>query len=89
MEISNLSGAEFKALVLRILKELSEDLSSMKKDPVRKEGYANWNKEQFTGNYSRVDEAENQINDLEHNEAKNNQSEQQEKKKESKKMRIV
>ena len=32
------------------------------------------------GNNSRVDEAENQINDLEHKEAKNNQSEQREEK---------
>ena len=31
MEISNLSDAEFKTLVIRILKELSEDLSSIKK----------------------------------------------------------
>ena len=32
------------------------------------------------GNKSRVSEPENQINDLEHKEAKNNQSEQQEEK---------
>ena len=31
MEISNLSDAEFKTLVIRKLKELSEDLSSIKK----------------------------------------------------------
>ena len=31
MEISNLSDAEFKTLVIRMLKELSEDLNSMKK----------------------------------------------------------
>ena len=31
MEISNLSDAEFKTLVLRMLKELSEDLTSIKK----------------------------------------------------------
>ena len=31
MEISNLSDAEFKTLVIRVFKELSEDLSSMKK----------------------------------------------------------
>ena len=36
-------------------------------------------KNNLQGN-SRVDEAENQINDLEHKEAKNNQSEQQEEK---------
>ena len=31
MEISNLSDAEFKTLVIRMRKELSEDLSSIKK----------------------------------------------------------
>ena len=31
MEKSNLSNAEFKTLVIRMLKELSEDLSSIKK----------------------------------------------------------
>ena len=31
MEISNLSDAEFKTLVVRMLKKLSEDLSSIKK----------------------------------------------------------
>ena len=30
MEISNLSDAEFKTLVIRMLRELSEDLSSIK-----------------------------------------------------------
>ena len=31
MEISNLSDAEFKTLVIRMLKELSEDLSNTKR----------------------------------------------------------
>ena len=31
MEISNLSYAEFKTLIIRMLKELSEDLNSIKK----------------------------------------------------------
>ena len=31
MEISNLSDAEFKTLVVRVFKELSEDLNSIKK----------------------------------------------------------
>ena len=31
MEIRNLSDAEFKSLVIRMLKELSEDLSNIKK----------------------------------------------------------
>ena len=41
METSNLSDAEFKILVIRLLKGLSEDLSSIKKDPIRNEGYTN------------------------------------------------
>ena len=41
MEISNLSDAEFKTLVVRMLKKLSEDLSSIKKEPVRNEGFTN------------------------------------------------
>ena len=44
MEISNLSDAEFKTLVIRMLKEFSKDLSNIKKKkihPVRKEGYIN------------------------------------------------
>ena len=31
MEISNLSDAEFKTLVIRMLKELNKDLNSIKK----------------------------------------------------------
>ena len=40
MQISNLSGAEFKTLAVRMLKELSAD-QQHKKDPVRNEGYTN------------------------------------------------
>ena len=40
MEISNLSDEEVKTLVVMILKELSEDLNSIKKI-VRNEGYTN------------------------------------------------
>ena len=38
MEISNLSDAEFKTMVLRMLKKLGEDLNSIKY-PGRNEGY--------------------------------------------------
>ena len=41
MEISNLSDAEFKTLVMRMLKEIRENLNSVKKDPARNEGYTN------------------------------------------------
>ena len=46
-------------------------------------------KNNLQGNNSSVHELENQINDLGHKEAKNNQSEQQEEKRIQKKMRIV
>ena len=40
IEISNLSDAEFKTLVIRMLKELNEDLNSTK-NPVRSKVYTN------------------------------------------------
>ena len=40
MDINNLSDAAFKTLVIRMLKELSEDLNSIKKDTVRNKQYA-------------------------------------------------
>ena len=76
MEISNLSDAEFKTLVIRMLKELSEDINSIKKvQSEMKDTLINLN---LQGINSRVDEVKNQINDLEHKEAKNNPSEGQE-----------
>ena len=49
MEISKLSDAEFKTLVVRMLKELSEDLSSIKKiQSETKDTLTEINK-QFTG----------------------------------------
>ena len=41
MEISNVSDAEFKTVIIRMFKELSEDLSSIKKDAVRNKGHSN------------------------------------------------
>ena len=79
METSNLSDAEFKILVIRMLRELSEDLSSIKKIQSEMKDTLTETKNNLQGNNSRVDEGKNQINDLEHKEAKNNQSEQQEK----------
>ena len=70
MEISNLSDVEFKTLFIRMLKELSEDLHSIKKDPVRNKGYTIVIQNNLQGNNRTVDETENQINDLKHKEAK-------------------
>ena len=70
MEISNLSDAEFKTLVIRMLKELSEDLNSTKKIQSEMKGTLTEIKNNLQGNNRRLDEAKNQINDLEHKEAK-------------------
>ena len=78
MEINNLTDVEFKTLVVRMRKEFSEDLNNIKKiQPETKDSLIEI-KNNLPGNNIRVNGAENQINDLEHKEAKNNQSEQQE-----------
>ena len=69
MEISNLSHAEFKALVIRMLKELSEDLNMIKKIQSEMKYRLIEIKNNLQGNDNRVDEAENQNNDLERKEA--------------------
>ena len=80
MDISNLSDAEFKTLVTRMLKEISEYLNTIKKIQSEMKDTLIKIENNLQGNNSRVDEAKNQINDVEHQEAKNNQSEQQEEK---------
>ena len=64
---------------IRMLKKLSEDLSGIKKFQSEMKDTLIEIKNNLQGN-SRVGEAKNQINDLEHKETKNNQSEQQEEK---------
>ena len=76
MEIRNLSEAEFKTLVIRMLKELIGYFNSIKKTQAK----INFTLSEIKNNLqvinSGVDEAENQINDLEHKEAINIQPEQ-------------
>ena len=84
MEISNLSDSEFKTLVIRMLKELSEDLSSIEKIQSETKDTLIEIKNNLQGNNSRMDEPENQINDLEHKEPKTIMQNKK-KKKESKK----
>ena len=80
MEISNLSDAEFKTLFMRMLKELSEDLKSIKNIQSEMKDSLVEIKNNLQGNNSRVNKAENQINNLGHKDARNNQSEQEEEK---------
>ena len=70
-----------------MLKELSEDLSGIKKTQSEMKNTLIEIRNNLEGNNSRVDEAKNQINVLEHKEAKNNHAEQEEKR--IQKMRTV
>ena len=79
MDISNLSNAEFKTLVMRMLKELSEDLSSKNMIWSEMEDTLAVIKNHLQGNNNRMNEADKQIDDLQHKEAKSNQSQQEEK----------
>ena len=65
--------AEFKTLVIRMLKELSEGLNSIKKIQPEMKDTLTEIKNNLQGNNSRVDETKNQINDLEPKEEKHNQ----------------
>ena len=61
-----------------MLKEFSEDFKSIKRIQLETKDTLIKIKNNSQGNNSRVKEAKNQINDLEHKEEKNNESEQQE-----------
>ena len=87
MEISTLSDAEFKTLIIRMLKELNEVQQHKKFQSVMKDSLIEI-KNNLQGNNSRVDEARNQINDLEYKEAKTT-NQNNKKKKRIQKMRIV
>ena len=75
MEISNLSDAEFKTLVIRMLKELIGYFNSIKKNQGKMKVTLSEIKKNLQGINSGEHEAENQINDLEHKEEKTIQSE--------------
>ena len=77
METTNLLYAKFNTLVIRILNELIENLNSIKNNQSEIKDTLIEIKNNLQGNSSRVDEADNLINDLEYKEAKNNQSEQE------------
>ena len=86
--LSNPSDAEFKTLVVRMLKELNEELNSIKKIQSEKDTLIEI-KNNLQRNNSRVDGAENQINDLEHKKEKKKTIRETRRKKNPEKMRIV
>ena len=90
MEISNLSDAEFKKLVIRILKEIIGYCKRIKKTQAEvkvKISEINKNLQEPIVEGTKLENVENQINDLEHKEQKSIQSEQQEEKRIKKKTR--
>ena len=64
LEISNIANAEFKTLVIRMLKEFGEDVSSIKRIQSETKDALIEIKRSLQGNNSRVEEAEIQINGL-------------------------
>ena len=80
MEISNLSEAEFKILVIRILKELGGYFNSIKKTQAEMEVTLIEIKNNLQGNNRSMDEAKNQINNLEQKKQKNTNQNSKEKK---------
>ena len=70
MEISNLSDAEFKTQVIRILKDLIGPFNNIKNTQAKMKFTLSGIKKNLQGTNSGVDEAENQINDLKHKEKK-------------------
>ena len=78
IEISNLSDAEFKTLVIRVLKELIEYSNSIKKTQAEMKVTLSEIKKNLQGTNSGGNEDEIQINDWEHKEEINIQTEQNE-----------
>ena len=87
MEISNVSDKEFKILVFRMFNQLNGYLNSIKTTQPEIKVTLSEIKKNWQAINSRVDEAKNQINELEQKEEKKF-SQNSKKKKESKKTKI-
>ena len=74
MEINNLSDAQFKTLVIRMLKEIIGYCNSIKKTQAEMKVALSEIKKNLQGTNSGEDEAEIQTNDLEHKEEKKKHS---------------
>ena len=79
MEISNLSEAEFKTLVIRMLQKLIRYCNSIRKTQTEMKVTLSEIKKNLQGTNSGRNEAENQINNLEHKGKKFNQNSKEKK----------
>ena len=75
MEINHQSDAEFKTLVIRMLKEIIGYYNSIKQTQAERKVALSEIKKNLQGANSGENKVENQINDLEHKEEKTIQSE--------------
>ena len=73
-DIRNISDAEYKTLVIRMLKELTGYFNSIKKAQAEIKVTLSEKKKNLQGTNNGVDEAENQINELEHKKKKKKHS---------------
>ena len=80
MEISNLSGAQFKTLVIRMFQELTGYFIGIKKTQAEMKVTLSEINKNLQGTNSGEDETQYQINDLECKEEESIQSEQREEK---------
>ena len=78
MEINNLSDAQFKTLVIRMLKEIIGYCNSIKKTQAEMKVALSEIKKNLQGTISGGEEAGMQMNDLEHKEEISTQPEQKE-----------
>ena len=80
-EISNLTDVEFKTMFIRMLKELIEDLNSIKKIQSEIKDTVIEIKNNLQGKFTEQTKPKNQINDLEHEETKTTNQNKKKKKK--------
>ena len=80
METNNLCDTQFKSQIVRMLKELSEDLDSTERKQSEMRDTLIEMKNNLQGVNNKIDEVKNQISDLEYKEAKNTQLKQHEEK---------
>ena len=89
MKISNVSYAEFRTLVIRMLNEFNENLNSVKKIHPQMKDTVIEIKNNLQGINNRADKAKNQINNLDSKEEKTTNQNCKKKKESKKKIRIV
>ena len=82
METSNLADIKFKVMIIRILNCMKKDIETIKRDQSEKKNAISEVNNTLGGISSKLDEAEDQISNLEENKVDKNTEADQKKKKE-------